>query len=242
MGSISSKCQEPFGKVGSFLEYDQVVPMLKPSDLVEIRRYETKVIFQHWVMVHKITGNTVWCYHITRTSADESKATVLYEPLDDILKDSKGNSSLCRINNQERMAEEFRTKSGIQFPDLNNVFDTLYGFRNKTFPYDLKTNNCEHYCTLWKYGFGWSSQTSTYKKILQALLLFCSKVGEIGMVCGRMLAVTGTGIAVTIFFTAVYGISLMAAQIVKMKNITLPEMPRLFILNLINYLIFFFYI
>ena len=155
MGSVPSSLDSKklLENILSYLEYDQVVPMLKPGDLIEIRRYT----YKHWAMFHKRVGNTVWCYHISEILTDKGKATVFYEPLDLILKESDGNLSPCRINNQEQTAEDMKTKHGTQSPDINEVFSILHDLRDSSLPYNLRTNNSEHYCTLWKYGIGWSS-------------------------------------------------------------------------------------
>ena len=55
---------------------------------------------------------------------------------------------------------------GKEMPDLDQVFDYLHQNKDQTFDYDLRSNNCEHYCTLWKYGIEWSSQVNTVKNVL----------------------------------------------------------------------------
>ena len=165
MGSIQSKTitSDAFGSDNPFLEYNRIIFELKRGDLIEIQR----LVYRHWVICEKIdTYGTVWCFHVTASDPNQpineigfnGTAVLRYEPLEHILKDAAdGTSSLCRINNQEEMALKMMASVGKEMPDLDQVFDYLHQNKDHTFDYDLRSNNCEHYCTLWKYGIGWSS-------------------------------------------------------------------------------------
>ena len=197
MGSVNSKSvsSESFGSAGSFLEYDRVIYHVKQGDLIEIHRNK----YKHWVMCESIdtTGN-VWCFHITavghQSAEDEDtdqqialrkevsfngKALLKYEPLEDILKDTDDRQpSLCRVNNQHNMARKMLATLRNQMPDLKNVFKVLHRLKDTVFKYDLKASNCEHYCTFWKYGIGWSSQVNSFKDVLTAGLQIVSTTAK----------------------------------------------------------------
>ena len=192
MGSVVSKSvsSESFGSTSSFLEYDRVIFHLKQGDLIEVYRKR----YRHWVICESIDSNgTVWCFHVTAVWSDQTdddhniqpilrkeipfngKALLKYEPLEDILKDTEdGIPSLCRVNNQQNMARKLLTAIGNQLPQLSEVFAVLHRLKNTILKYDLKASNCEHYCTFWKYGIGWSSQVNSFKEILTAGLQIIS--------------------------------------------------------------------
>ena len=213
MGSVYSKSvsSDSFGSTTSFLEYDRIKYHLSRGDLIEIHRNG----YKHWVICEGIdSSGSIWCFHVTHTTpidthqpideviptkevAFNGKALLKYEPLEDILKDTNdGKPSLCRKNNQQNMARNMLATVGNQLPDLNEVFAVLHRLKDRYLPYDLKASNCEHYCTFWKYGIGWSSQVNSFKEILTAGLQLVSTYSKtmaniaersgyykIGMVC-----------------------------------------------------------
>ena len=72
------------------------------------------------------------------------------------------------------MAKKMLDAVRNQVPDINDVFGRLHLWKDQLFRYDLKSMNCEHYCTFWKYGIGWSSQVNNLKDIITAGLKFVS--------------------------------------------------------------------
>jgi len=194
MGSVVSKSvsSESFGSAGSFLEYDRVVFHLSQGDLIEVHRNK----YKHWVICESIDSKgTVWCFHVTgvgqtyeeqnnepflrKEIALNGKALLKYEPLEDIVKDTEdGKPSLCRVNNQQNMGRKMLTTIGNQLPNLNQVFRVLHSLKDTILKYDLKASNCEHYCTFWKYGIGWSSQVNTFKDIITAGLKIASTTSK----------------------------------------------------------------
>ena len=174
MGSLLSKTKSKsnsFGETGSFLEYSEIASVVKRGDLIEIYR---SFAIKHWVICKSVDSNgTVWCYHVTdpitgsKNLSFNTKARIKFEPLEDILKDTDDDQpSLCRVNNQEYLAQKVLEMPNKQWPGLDEVFKFLDNMKNTYVKYNLKCNNCEHYSTLWKYGIGWSSQVSTVKQIL----------------------------------------------------------------------------
>ena len=168
-----------------FLDYERIVYHLSRGDLIEIKRNG----YNHWVICESIDSyGTVWCFHVTlisiepplnhleinstetsttTTITNSVNAILKYEPLQDILKDnSDGKPSLCRLNNQQKRAKQKLNGRDVCDRDLDELFKVLHQTKDRSTPYDLKTNNCEHYVTQWKYGIGWSSQLNALKQIV----------------------------------------------------------------------------
>ena len=193
MGSIFSKSEssESFGSPGSFLEYNQVINEIKIGDLIEIHpNGNGSLNYEHWVMCESIDScGTVWCFHITAIDhRTNGRAVLEYELLEDILYDTADRQppeerkpSLCRVNNQQNMARKMLATLNNEMPDFKDVFKLLHRMKDKVFKFDLMTTNCEHYCTLWKYGIGWSTQINTYQDIVSAGLQVVSKAAKEGL-------------------------------------------------------------
>ena len=79
--------------------------------------------------------------------------------------------SLIRINNQSDIAESKLKERKLQKPDIDQVLNNLKELKDGVFHYDLKKMNCEHYCTLWKYGISWSSQVEAVLGIVGKLVV-----------------------------------------------------------------------
>ncbi|CAG2117378.1 unnamed protein product [Medioppia subpectinata] len=204
MGSVYSKSPSvvtslssvsSFGKTGSFLEYERIIHHLNSGDLIEVLRGP----YKHWAIFESVDrfGNCM-CFHITaieepidhndsglekndvrKEISFDGKALLKYEPLLDILKDSDSpKPSMCRINNQEIMGQRMRKMINNQIPDLNQVFKVLHAFKDTVLKYCLKSLNCEHYCTFWKYGIGWSSQVNSFKDIITTALKTVSSLSR----------------------------------------------------------------
>ena len=165
-------------------EYESIVCEMKKGDLLEIDRG----VYKHWVMVESICSDaTVWCFHVTTVERDQEqfqneksfngKAVLKYEPLIDILRDTvDGSQSPFKVNNQEHMARKHLAKSGKRAPDLSKVLQTLHVVKDRVVMYNIKSLNCEHYSTFWKYGIGWSSQVNTVQKVSSSVFNVCSTV------------------------------------------------------------------
>jgi len=150
MGSVNSKSisSNSFGSVGSYLEYDRIIYHLNSGDLIEIHRSS----YKHWAICESIDENgTVWCFHVsgapddsfcetnTKEVAFNGKACIKYEPLFDILKDNKSSRpSLCRVNNQQNMAQKMMKTTRNGLPDIKQVFKMLHNMKNTIVKYDLK--------------------------------------------------------------------------------------------------------
>ena len=177
---------KPIKISGPFLEYNKIVSVVKLGDLIEIKRKE----ICHWVICRDIDSNgRIWCVHVTDSHGKKIKGTsqVQYQLLEHILKDTDdGQPSLCRVNNQEDMALEVLAEHNMQPPDLNKVFESLDQMKGKIVEYDLGSSNCEHYCTLWKYGIGWSSQVNTFGQKMEKLGYGIAT--GVGMVAGGIMA------------------------------------------------------
>ncbi|CAG2181537.1 unnamed protein product, partial [Oppiella nova] len=246
MGSVHSKSVSKsasasvgsFGRAGSFLEYDRVIHHMSRGDLIEVLRGR----YRHWAIFESVDhyGN-VMCFHITAVDngyADDmdtdltrtgvrkeisfnGKALLKYEPLEDILKDTDSpQPSLCRINNQEIMASKMLKTIGNQLPDLDQVFTTLHQMKDTIFRYCLKSLNCEHYSTFWKYGIGWSSQVNTFKDIITAALKTVSTLSD---TTGRYLQNNGC-YKMGFVCLLISVISSMAAKVVEEIDLTLKNL------------------
>ncbi|CAG2160829.1 unnamed protein product [Oppiella nova] len=183
MGSSLSTSDKYGPNVGSFITYDEIYKKVAPGDLIEIQR---PYCFKHWVLYEITKDGNVWCYHVTsEKKLSKIIGYLRYEPLLDILEreeeveekveeevevDVNGKKTkkkviktvkkvvnrldLCRVNNQEKKA----TKEGVTARPLDDVFRELRAMKDKEVEYQFNINNCEYYCTLWKYGKGWSVQ------------------------------------------------------------------------------------
>ena len=150
MGSINSKF---YGTAGPFLEYKEIAWAVKRGDFIEIQPKNRGSKYSLWVFFESFDSNgNVWCFHVTVTDPNK-KALIKYEPLEDILKNTNnGQPSLCRINNQEKVLRD----RGLQALELFDVYlDKIFKMRDKYVDDDLRSKNCEDYCTLCKYGIGW---------------------------------------------------------------------------------------
>lgn len=240
MGSVqsSSVSDSLSGSVGSFLEYDRVLFHLNPGDLIEVHRGR----YRHWVLCEDIDeSGTVWCFHVTAVGQydpeldapfDESvritkevsfngKAWLKYQPLDDILRDTPDQTlSKCRVNNQTGMALKMLNAVRNQAPDITQVFKRLHELKDRLFSYDLKSLNCEHYCTLWKYGIGWSSQVNTFKDIITAGLKFVSTAASVAADWSRANGCYRIGLVCLLIST----VASMAAQVIDGIDFTLKSL------------------
>nr|CAD7652092.1 unnamed protein product [Oppiella nova]CAG2169279.1 unnamed protein product [Oppiella nova] len=175
MGTTLSKSAKKWPNVGSFLTYDEIKEVVASGDLIEIQRKG----YKHWVICESNNQGTVWCYHVSSiNSRAKNKVYVRYEPLIDILVKEDGTEGwdVCRVNNQEREAD----KTGLIARPLDQVFEELRTLVDQKVEYDLNLRNCEYYCTLWKYGIGWSQQVyMTELKVMAGIMGVgtCTAVG-----------------------------------------------------------------
>ncbi|CAG2110057.1 unnamed protein product, partial [Medioppia subpectinata] len=145
-----------------FKHYNEIIvdAELKAGAMIEISRKDHK----HWVMCESVSRGTgiVRCYHV-EPNQDQSLAWIKHETLRHILRkgraregsDSKPVYDLCRVNNQKIEAQ----RRQLTEVDLKLIFDTLWALRDKMVNYSPGEYNCEWYCTQWKYGTGWSTNT-----------------------------------------------------------------------------------
>ncbi|XP_054166217.1 uncharacterized protein LOC128963728 [Oppia nitens] len=193
---------------GPFVDIDHIVGQLSRGDMIEVQRNH----YSHWILCETVQP-MVWCFHMTYCSDSEqpeglfstgmftsdslsfsAKALLTYEPLANILRDNGGNDepSLCRINNQksviDRIAQEKTDRSNMLDINMDQVFNTLHSMRNLQFKYDLRKLNCEHYCTYWKYGIGWSSQVNT---VNDTVITGTGVLAIAGKVAAQLLQYTG---------------------------------------------------
>jgi hypothetical protein len=228
MGSVHSKSYS-FGSVGSYLEYERIIYHINSGDLIEIHRNS----YKHWAICERIDENgIIWCFHVTGTQlidncndtkevAFNGKASIKYEPLLDILKDNNCSTpSLCRINNQKIMAQNMLKTTRNQMPDTKEVFKMLHRLKDSFVKYDLKSLNCEHYCTLWKYGIGWSSQVNSYQDIVTAAL---KMVSSFSGVAGEALTKNGFYRAGSVCLI-ISSIAAITAKLVENISFTLNEL------------------
>ncbi|XP_054159050.1 phospholipase A and acyltransferase 1-like [Oppia nitens] len=231
MGSVQSKSCQLFASGGSFIDYERIIYHLTPGDLIEIQRNK----YKHWVLFESVDSmGNVWCYHVSAVGQhmmdDEvadglrkevsfnGNALLKYEPLIDILKDNEClQPSLCRINNQSLMAKEMLKTTNNQMPVLDQVLSHLNRLKDSILKYDLKSLNCEHYCTLWKYGIGWSSQVNSCKDIVMATLKMMASVSG---TAGHLLQQNGC-YRLGLVCLIVSSIASLAAEVVKNIDLTL---------------------
>lgn len=153
------------GRQSSFLNYDELVARdLNPGDLIEIDRGT----YNHWAMFsNRCDNGTYWCFHVTTVDGDFEKkgallssarnalAGIKKHKLRDIIEDNDSKKpSQARINNK---IEEAKRKKCLPLP-IDKVIQNLEKLKDEPVGYNLKSLNCEHYATNWKYGAGWSRQ------------------------------------------------------------------------------------
>ena len=134
------------------------------GDLIEVNRGT----YSHWVICEDLEEEfgqgdyTYNCFHVTDIIGKYvSIGQIRKEKLSDILANSGCKTpSKCRINNQKSNVQYWISKKGDlhKYPYLDRVFKDLNRMIGNQVIYDFKTMNCEHYCTLWKYGISWSNR------------------------------------------------------------------------------------
>ncbi|CAG2176045.1 unnamed protein product, partial [Oppiella nova] len=170
MGSPFSK----YPNVGPFGTYDDITNVVKRGDLIEIKR----TLIRHWVICKFIDDQgVVWCCHVSKLERmGKKKVFFRCQPLSDILKGDRGSSApegnrqsmdLCRVNNKEIQARQ----RGLTARPLDEVFADLEALEGQTMEYELTGLNCEFYCTLLKYGRGWSSQVDIAMSMVEGGLI-----------------------------------------------------------------------
>ena len=145
--------------------YGRVAKKVERGDLIEVKRGN----YSHWLICESVESDgTVWCFHVSSEYGSSSfsgrpteDVIIKYQKLEDVLKDTDdGKPSPFRVDNQKSMAEMHL--KGRECPDLDAVFSQLHEKKGSKVEYDWKRLNCEHYCTEWKYGIGWSSQVDDF--------------------------------------------------------------------------------
>ncbi|CAG2160827.1 unnamed protein product [Oppiella nova] len=142
--------------MGPFLTYDEIKQVVASGDLIEIQRSG----YKHWVICESNDndqGGTVWCFHVSSINS-RAKHKVY---------DGTEGWDMCRVNNQEQEAD----KTGLIARPLDQVFEDLRTLVDQKVEYNLNLRNCEYYCTLWKYGIGWSQQVDmTELKVMAGIM------------------------------------------------------------------------
>jgi hypothetical protein len=132
-----------FSDKNPFLEYDRFLNHLHRGDLIEIDRGK----YRHWALCERIQNDSVWCFHVThvpnfkikRENRPKYEACIRYQPLRDILLNSRRVLSKCRVNNKVAKAEELMKKEGINTPpNINVIIDQLHGVIDHIVEYDPK--------------------------------------------------------------------------------------------------------
>jgi hypothetical protein len=137
-------------KAGPFRSLDQLMPKLSLGDIVEIRRsgYSHFTVNVGSGMVLQLQNPSF--RNITpRTVFDDYSSTTLVTPIRDVV-----GSWPCRINNKQKF------KFPVQI-DLIKQRIRVALESNGTQPYNVFANNCEHFATFIRFGFGFSEQVST---------------------------------------------------------------------------------
>lgn len=138
--------------VTPFTDLSSLEPL--PGDLIEFQRD----MYSHWALyigdgkVINVRGGQPG-----RSSdiGSTGTASVRMEELKAVAGFSK-----VRINNQEAEA----TSRGLQAISVDELTEKAKQLVGTAVPYDLFSNNCEHYVTQWRYGKPWSEQVEAGMK------------------------------------------------------------------------------
>lgn len=145
---------------GSFVSYDEVVGKAKPGDLIEFYRGN----YNHWAM-YAGDGNV---YNICAEDKHKTQALIKLQSLKYVCElDSNPAHQKVRINNLE--AEAF-SRFMLKPLDKEKPLNAAKAMVNQYQPYSFIGTNCEYYCTLWKYGKGFSAQVDTPMDQIESLL------------------------------------------------------------------------
>lgn len=128
----------------------------EPGDLIEFNRGT----FSHWAMY---AGNGE-VYNICAESKHESQTKIKLQSLKSVC-ELNHSYQLVRINNLTRHAQS-RNLTPRSTTDCLKAASVMNG---RKVPYNILNTNCEYYCTLWKYGTGFSVQAHNAREIGQSL-------------------------------------------------------------------------
>jgi hypothetical protein len=156
--------------VGPFLDAVTVLETAQRCDLIEFRRKT----YVHWGMY--IGKETECVIHLCNLGNGKGKVQM------DLFVDV-ADGDKCRINNKEKMVQKW-SKPKKRHPDFTERDpDDVIEFARKMFDieidYNVRTNNCEHLCTNWKYGVSNSAQVNFRKPNIVSLIWYHTYVSEL---------------------------------------------------------------
>lgn len=131
-----------------FVKAEVVLKTARPGDLIEFDRSH----YKHWAMLSDIPGEV---FNVPAESKNDKKVTISQEKLTHVARGDR-----VRVNNQERMAWKLGCKPRPKLEALAAAKSDV----GKTFEYNFLSTNCEHYCTNWFYGEGFTAQVGTNSK------------------------------------------------------------------------------
>lgn len=143
-----------------FVTWDVLEKTAAPADLIEFCRGE----YNHWAMMSEYPGKV---YNICAEDKGETSAEIKLERLS-IVCERGPTPKRCRarVNNEDG----FRGLLAMAFtgplePLSPEESIELAGKMEGTFvPYEFTGRNCEYYCTLWKFGKGFTDQVTDFSK------------------------------------------------------------------------------
>ncbi|CAG2179039.1 unnamed protein product [Oppiella nova] len=168
----------------SFGTHSKIYVVVKRGDIIEI---QMSWGYKHWVICEYKSGGNVWCYHLAPEDGSSAAKMFLRKvPLLDILVDDNGEGLyLCRVNNQDAMAA---AKGLIALP-LELVFPVLEAFKDHEVEYEPWLQNSGFYCTLFKYGAGWSTRVTVTEMVVGGVV---GVVGVAALAGGAAVISMGT--------------------------------------------------
>ncbi len=107
------------------------------------------------------------CLSSVSSGAEKGKPVICYVKLEDIVKNNGSETpSKTRINNLEKEAKS----KGLEPIDPELVFPHLVNTLGREIDYNVRTRNCEHFITAFKYDSAFSKQVDDACKILVTIV------------------------------------------------------------------------
>jgi hypothetical protein len=143
-----------------FVHWKELLKVAKPGDLIEFCRGA----YNHWAMMSEHEGKI---YNICAESKGDTRTLIKLESLREVcLRGPSTDRQRARVNNKDnfrgllpmaatRSLNPLPTEESLQL--AREMLDT-------SVKYKFTEKNCEYYCTLWKFGEGFTDQVSLQLK------------------------------------------------------------------------------